>query len=531
MSIQIIIKGIYISQTPTPDPGPDISIANMALNISSTLARLSWQVTSSPVPSTFSIERNDGGGWSEIESAYSMPVPFTGYKMTGINRNFYYLDNTVTPGGSYQYRIGSATSNTVTATGTTYYVKTGGSDAAAGTSDGTAWASIDKAISSAQSVGDLVLFNKGNTFTETGGTRYLDSGSGTSDNPIVWSSYGTGNKPILDVEDASGSGSSLSFRNVNYRWLHNLELTGARGAIIEFRTTSSDMSNIKLLNCDINASTLTGNQGKAAVWFEEAGAGPDGWTSTLFIDDVEIAYCNCTNSADSAFRAWACRSGCHMHNNYVQGHTDTAYTFSGGANHICEYNEAKCTSLSTCSGSKANSQHHQLQNMIYRNNLFYDFGLFGLLLEAGYNCTVEYNTLYSTSGTLTGFGLDAGSSSTYGGDLADGNVIRYNVFVGSGSTQAAFRIEEEEIESLTGKAWELSYSVDNNLIYETSGDIIKFYNPIGGNIVISTHAEFVSDWNPDHPNDINTDPLFTDAAGDDFTLQGGSPAAGWGYQT
>ena len=78
---------------------------------------------------------------------------------------------------------------------TDYYVKTGGNDLNSGTSDATAWATIDK-VNSAFSMmkpGDRILFRRGDTFF---GTVKIGK-SGVSGSPITFTSYGTGEKPII----------------------------------------------------------------------------------------------------------------------------------------------------------------------------------------------------------------------------------------------------------------------------------------------------------------------------------------------
>lgn len=80
---------------------------------------------------------------------------------------------------------------------TTYYVKNGGSDAAAGTSDETAWETITK-VNTVWSAGtfvpgDVISFKAGDVFYG----ELIPAESGTSGNPITVTSYGTGDKPIL----------------------------------------------------------------------------------------------------------------------------------------------------------------------------------------------------------------------------------------------------------------------------------------------------------------------------------------------
>lgn len=77
----------------------------------------------------------------------------------------------------------------------TYYVSAAGSDSAAGTSEGTAWQSIDKLNMMAGTLhaGDSVLFRRGDTFYGS----IAVSVSGVDGSPITYGAYGTGAQPII----------------------------------------------------------------------------------------------------------------------------------------------------------------------------------------------------------------------------------------------------------------------------------------------------------------------------------------------
>ena len=80
----------------------------------------------------------------------------------------------------------------------TYYVsQSTGNDNAAGTAATTAWKTLTKASSIEYKPGDSILLKKGDTWNE----ELTPKGSGTPEKPILISSYGQGNKPIIDRED------------------------------------------------------------------------------------------------------------------------------------------------------------------------------------------------------------------------------------------------------------------------------------------------------------------------------------------
>ncbi len=81
------------------------------------------------------------------------------------------------------------------ASATDYYVKNGGNDQNQGTSDATAWATIEKvnSVFSSLNPGDRILFRRGDTFYG----KIIISKSGSSGSPITLGAYGTGEKPII----------------------------------------------------------------------------------------------------------------------------------------------------------------------------------------------------------------------------------------------------------------------------------------------------------------------------------------------
>lgn len=92
---------------------------------------------------------------------------------------------------------------------TAYYVKNGGNDGAAGTSDGTAWATwakvMNESIGGTFNPGDTIYFNRGDTFQETGYSGFDDNGSAAG--YITLDAYGTGDKPIIKPShDLSSTG-------------------------------------------------------------------------------------------------------------------------------------------------------------------------------------------------------------------------------------------------------------------------------------------------------------------------------------
>src|SRR4249920_2091892 len=77
---------------------------------------------------------------------------------------------------------------------TDYFVSSGGSDANAGTSIGTAWATLTKVNNTIFLPGDALYFESGKTFN--GSINLLGSDANDPANPFIISSYGGGKATI-----------------------------------------------------------------------------------------------------------------------------------------------------------------------------------------------------------------------------------------------------------------------------------------------------------------------------------------------
>jgi hypothetical protein len=114
------------------------------------------------------------------------------------------------------------------ANATTYYVSNTGSDAANGTSTGTAWQTIAKVNSSSFSAGDFILFKKGDSWNE----RLVPPSSGSAGNVITFGSYGTGANPIftgfqnLTFTDQGGNIWASTFSN-SVKYQNTVYINGA----------------------------------------------------------------------------------------------------------------------------------------------------------------------------------------------------------------------------------------------------------------------------------------------------------------
>jgi hypothetical protein len=95
---------------------------------------------------------------------------------------------------------------TLSLSATDYYIKNSGSNSNTGLSDAQAWQTIAKVNSVSFSAGDVVLFNKGDTWREI----LVVSRSGTSSAYMTFGSYGTGNTPRILASEVSAAWTNTS---------------------------------------------------------------------------------------------------------------------------------------------------------------------------------------------------------------------------------------------------------------------------------------------------------------------------------
>ena len=101
----------------------------------------------------------------------------------------------------------------------TYFVSPGGDDSSDGLSVKGAWKTIAKVNGTVFQPGDKILFESGATFNG----QLKPRGSGSEGNPIVLSSYGGGERPVIDFGEAEGAG--ILLENISYWEVKGMEVT------------------------------------------------------------------------------------------------------------------------------------------------------------------------------------------------------------------------------------------------------------------------------------------------------------------
>ena len=150
----------------------------------------------------------------------------------------------------------------------TYYVDANtGNDANSGTSASSAWKTISKVNALSFNPGDNILFNRGGIWF--GMVNFTSNGTASS--PIVYGSYGTGNLPIIDGNNAGYAGyiNSKNYITVQYIKFQNagvspggtIRINSAIGITVQncefYLTTQGSVLIQNSSNCLISHNTVT----------------------------------------------------------------------------------------------------------------------------------------------------------------------------------------------------------------------------------------------------------------------------------
>ncbi len=105
-----------------------------------------------------------------------------------------------------------------------YFISPNGNDDASGLSIEAAWKSLKKVNQTTFQPGDQILFKSGGIWNG----QLHPKGSGEKDNPIVLSSYGGKEKPVINIGRAEGAGIRLT--NQSWWEISNMEITSGSPA-------------------------------------------------------------------------------------------------------------------------------------------------------------------------------------------------------------------------------------------------------------------------------------------------------------
>lgn len=403
----------------------------------------------------------------------------------------------------------------------TYYVSNSGSDSADGLTYDTAWQTASKVGSSSFSPGDCVLFNRGDTWSE----KLVIPSSGTTDKPITFGAYGMGDLPVFDgtgvtVTDSQGliRANVKDYITIEYLRVQDagvgdgvanvgIEIYQGTGAIIRY----CEIDNIESAGIQFNTSADS-----KAFYNDVSSTCCNSWSEQISLSNVdgfEIAYneshdtCPDANSGGSGIDAkGGSRNGTIHHNEvyniitdqangiYVDAYSRHTYDVAVYSNYVHNVAGGAGIAIGAEDGGALNDVliHHNIVTGAEDGALvLHDVEPTGLDVEDIY---VYNNTFYGNGNADDSWkgGVRVQDSMLVMGGIT----LKNNIFASNHNYQVGYDHSKVQATDLI---------LDYNVVY---GDTNTWATSI-----VSTNA-------------ITTDPLFTDAANEDFTLQDDSPARG-----
>jgi hypothetical protein len=295
------------------------------------------------------------------------------------------------------------------AANTTYYVDCSATSNGSGTSQSSPWNNLATVNGRTFGAGDRILFKADSTCIG----QLWAKGSGASGSPIIISSYGNGNRPII-----AGSGivsDTVLLSNQQYWEIRNLEVTNkatSAGIRRGIRVTASDAGTLNYIRIIDNlVHDITGDRASKAtggIVLEAAGSStPTKW------NDVKIENNTVYNASRVGIYSTSSWSG------FTNGAVPNAWT-----------------------------------NLVFRNNTLYNIEGDAMIIRAADAPLIEYNVAYNTSTNCSGYCV-----AIWGFNIEDA-VYQYNEAYLTKTTNdgQAFDIDYNQ----TRITYQYNYSHDND---------------------------------------------------------------------
>jgi len=253
------------------------------------------------------------------------------------------------------------------ATGDIFYVDSeSGDDQKDGLSSANAWKTIAKVNSSMSlfSPGDRILFKKGGVWNE----KLIINTSGASGNPVIFSYYGTGAKPLLDLNSANDFG--VYILNRSYITVRSLAIREANTSNPDAPSAGVVVANSK--HIVLENLTLDANKGVGGIFIYSS--------APALLDDVIVRNSAVSGTSGSTYSTADGNKGSGIH---LWGECNTC-----GSNVVLESN--------TLSGNGSHGIGMFMPNVKIQNNTIYqndNSGITGGGLPAN-GALIENNLIY-----------------------------------------------------------------------------------------------------------------------------------------
>ncbi len=329
---------------------------------------------------------------------------------------------------------GTSVEDGTTLDGTVYYFSSTGNDSNNGLSESTPKRNLSQVLGLNLDPGDAIKLKSGDRFeVPFNGSSFIGLlwdgiESGTKENPITITSYGSGSKPVIDFNN---NRRGISIRSTHDWTFDNLRLEGASRTQLEVYTTNQSMYGIRLFRLEIDGEDAQG--GNPNIVFhhnQKAVLGVEG-DYTRHVDTIEVAKCVIRNAGDSqgnsdGLRLWSVRSNAHVWGNEFYNNGGDAIDVAGGKDHVVEYNYMDGGFNDRSTGGKSHGQYYQIDNFTLRFNVIKNMKNKGWSLEDADDCWVYHNTMDMPN---NGFGVFALYGKNRPSEI-DGNNILNNIFRG-----------------------------------------------------------------------------------------------------
>jgi hypothetical protein len=357
----------------------------------------------------------------------------------------------------------------------TYYVDANtGNDDNSGKSPGDAFASL-KNISGIELLsGTKVLLKSG--------TKYqgpiVFAGSGTNSQPIIISTYGGEEKPLIEGKGVEKY--AVKIYNSSYLELKNIEITntgdepeaGRRGVIVEAKDCNVSKHIIldNLFIHDVNGSLVKKNGGGSAILWRNHGNNIKTKFDSLIIENCYIK--DCTRNAINSKSGYCSRDKWHpstnviIRNNLIEGVPGDGIVPIGTKGALIEHNIMRDCPDNMPLGDAAagiwpwSSDNTLIQfNEVSGHKAKWDAQGF----DSDWNCqntTIQYNYSHDNYG---GFLLICNNGGNYESPINIGTIntiVRYNISVNDG-----IRPYESDRRGYFSPTMHISGPVENNIIH------------------------------------------------------------------
>ncbi|QQE11289.1 hypothetical protein JD969_17595 [Planctomycetota bacterium] len=415
-----------------------------------------------------------------------------------------YLDYTVNSEQTYTYSVTaindsseSAASSSTTITtpaltlspgNTTYYIDSSlGNDSNSGLTSQKPFKSLYKISTLTLAPGDKILFKRGNTYT---GNLVL-SGSGTANNPIIISSYGSGPRPHIQGNGINNNMGTFTIRNSSHYKFTNLEISnqGRRrgyfaGILAIAEEGSGDQRGFTVRNCffhDVNNIATKTRMPRSAISFNAKSLTglkdiPDQNITRfhdILIENNRFERCDIQGVGlysdfrkHPRLRHQVNHTNVVIRGNYLEDSTNDAFSFAMCTDSLAEYNLIRRIGLGRIHDNAGITTFRSI-NCTSQFNVVGDvYGFSGQAFDFDHetvNCQVQYNLSYNNHAGIVTM-LSGGSHS---------DLMRYNISANDvlfpGVNNAVIRsIDYDKTKSYTT-------GIYNNTIYIANKD--RMYKP------------------------------------------------------